>query len=81
MAKLDVAYAKPPRIKPLNDASEWHEVNAYQLESVEYIIAVEEFAEVEIPGLQPLTRGEFREICDTRKTRPGILKALSGKTD
>jgi hypothetical protein len=81
LAKLDVAYAKPPRIKPLNDASEWHEVNADQLESVEYIIAVEEFAEVEIPGLQPLTRGEFREVCNTRKTRPEIVRALSGKTD
>jgi hypothetical protein len=81
LAKLDVTYAKPPRIKPLNDASEWHEVNAHQLESVEYIIAVEEFAEVEIPGLQPLTRGEFRKVCNTRNTRPEIVRALSGKTN
>ena len=48
-----------------------------QLEAVQYVIAVDEFAEVEIPGLQPLTRQEFRDVCNTRKTKPEILEALS----
>lgn len=50
-----------------------------QLEAVQYVIAVVEFAEVEIAGLQPLTREEFRKICNARKTRPEIIRALSGR--
>jgi hypothetical protein len=37
---------------------------------------VEEFAEVELPGLRSLTRQELRAICDREKTREAIVKAL-----
>ena len=77
LAKLDVSYARPPKIKPAEGPGEWQDVEPDQLESVQYVIAVDEFAEVEIPGLQPLTRQEFRDVCFARKTKPEILEALS----
>ena len=70
-------YARPPKIKPAEGAGEWNEVEPDQLEAVQYVIAVDEFAEVEIPGLQPLTRQEFRTCAMPEKTKPEILEALS----
>jgi hypothetical protein len=78
LAKLDVSYARPPKIKPTEGAGGWAEVNPDQLEAVQYVIAVDEFAEVDIPGLQPLTRQELRQVCNAHKTKPEILQALSG---
>ncbi len=80
LAKLDVSYAKPPKIKPSEGTGGWEEVQWDQLEAVQYVIAVDEFAEVEIPGLQPLTREEFRKICNAHRTKPEILQALSGRS-
>jgi hypothetical protein len=77
LAKLDVSYARHPKIKPAEGSGEWQDAEPDQLESALYVIAVDEFAEVEIPGLQPLTRQEFRDVCNARKTKPEILEALS----
>jgi hypothetical protein len=77
LAKLDVSYARPPKVKPASGTGEWQDVKPQQLEGVPYVIAVDEFAEAEVPGLQPLTREEFREVCDARKTKPEIVRALS----
>jgi hypothetical protein len=77
LAKLDVSYARPPRVRPAEGTPEWEELKPHQLESVQYVIAVDEFAEVEIPGLQPLTRQEFRDVCNAQKTKPEIVRALS----
>ncbi len=77
LAKLDVSYARPPKLKPSTGAGEWQEVTPDQLDAAEYVIAVDEFAEVEIAGLAPLTRKEFRDGCDAHKTKPEILQALS----
>jgi len=77
LAKLDVSYAKPPKIKPSAGAGEWEEAKPDQLEAAGFVIAVDEFAEVEIPGLGPLTREEFRAVCNACKTKPEILQALS----
>jgi hypothetical protein len=46
--------------------------------AAQYVMAVDEFVEVEIPGLQPLTREEFRKTCNAHKTKPEILQTLSG---
>ena len=80
LAKLHVSYAKPPRIRLLNSKDDWQDIESGQLESVEYAIAVDEFAEVEIPGLQPLSRQEFRDACNAGKTRPEILQRLSQRS-
>jgi hypothetical protein len=77
LAKLDVAYAKPPMIKPKEEKAEWEEVKPHQVRSVEYVIAVDDFAEVEIPGVGPLSRKKFRDICDSQKTKPEIVEAIS----
>jgi hypothetical protein len=76
LAKLDVSYARPPKMKPAEGPGEWQDVDPDQLEPVDYVIAVDEFAEVEIPGLQPLTRQEFRDVCNAKKTKPEIREAL-----
>ena len=47
------------------------------LKGSDYLIAVDEFAEVEIPTLTPPTRNELREICDNHKTKEKIIQALS----
>ena len=80
LAKLDVSYAKPPKIKPNEGAGEWQDVYPDQLEAAQYVIAVDEFAEVEIAGLQPLTRKELRDACNAHKTKPEILQALSQRS-
>jgi len=46
------------------------------LESV-YVIAVDEFAEFDLPGSSALSREEFRKICDRHKTKARILAALA----
>ena len=76
LAKLDVSYARPPRIRPVRGSGEWQDVKPGKLGEMQYVIAVDEFAEADVPGLQPLTRKEFRQVCDARKTKPEIVKAL-----
>lgn len=80
LARLDVSYARPPKIKPAKGTDVWQEVKPSQLEGVQYVIAVDEFAEAEIPGLQPLTRKEFREVCDACKAKPEIVRTLSRRS-
>jgi hypothetical protein len=76
LAKLDAEYARPPRIKPW-EGGEWQLPEPFQLGKAHYLIPVEEFAEVELPGIRVLTREELRAICDREKTRENIVKALS----
>ena len=76
MAKLDASFARPPRIRPVNGEGDWSEVLPRLLAASEYLIAVDEFAEVELKGLRVLDRAEFRRICDQGKTREGIVEIL-----
>jgi hypothetical protein len=80
LAKLDVSYARPPKVKPAGGAGEWEELKPHQLGAAEYLIAVDEFAEVEIPAVEPLTRREFRDACNAHRTKPEILRALSRRS-
>jgi hypothetical protein len=77
LAKLDASFARAPKIKPAGGAGEWEELKPHQLGAALYVIAVDEFAEVEIPALEPLTREEFRDACNAHKTRSEIVQALS----
>jgi hypothetical protein len=76
LAKLEVSYAKQPRVKPLDGTGTWEDVKPEQLAAAEYMIAVDEFTEVEIPGLEPLTRQEFSQACNAYKTKALILDGL-----
>jgi hypothetical protein len=75
LAKLDADYARAPHLKPSN-GSNWELVSKDRLEQSHYLIAVDEFAEVELPGYRGLTREEYRKLCDRGKTRESILHLL-----
>jgi hypothetical protein len=73
LAKLDASYALPPSIKPI-DGGKW--TVAGNLDTANYLIPVDEFAEVAIPSTRPLTRDEFRAVCDRKKTKDAIVAEL-----
>ena len=54
----------------------WRIASPYQVDSSDYLIPIDEFAEFEIEGLNVLTRKELRKICDRHGTKEEILKAL-----
>jgi hypothetical protein len=76
LAKLDVTYARPPHLKPAKGSDDWKPAQPYQLEAAEYIIPVDEFAEIELQGLRTLTRDELRAVCDRERTKEKIVEAL-----
>ena len=73
---LDARYARGPQVRPGIGSSDWKPVESYKLIPSEYVIPVDEFAEVEIMGGRVLTRAELRAICDRMKTKEKILEAL-----
>ncbi len=76
LAKLDASYARPPKIRPSDGSGEWEEAGTYELGESSYVIPVDEFAEIEIDGLDALTRDELRDICDRNKSKDDILQAI-----
>lgn len=77
LTRLETSYATSPHIKPANGRGDWELVEASKLKNSEYLIAVDEFAEVQVPTLAPPTRDELRKICDEQQTKEKIIKALS----
>jgi len=75
LAKLEATYASAPQIKPVKEGA-WQLVESFRLGPSHYLIAVEEFAEVELGALKTLTREELRAICDREKTKDAIVEAL-----
>jgi hypothetical protein len=75
LARLDAEYSRPPHLKSATDAG-WAPVLAEDLLPSHYLIAVDDFAEIELQGLRTLTREEFRAICDRGKTKEGVLALL-----
>jgi hypothetical protein len=75
LAKLTARYEVPPSLQGTPDGP-WTSVPAHQLEDARYLIAVDEFAEVELKGMHVLSREEFRALCNKHKTRQAILAAL-----
>ena len=75
LAKLEASYARPPYLKSAT-GGDWHPAEIHQLEASTYFIPVDEFAEIELPGLKVLSREELREVCDREKTKEKILAAL-----
>jgi hypothetical protein len=76
LTKLEASYARPPSLKPTNGSLDWQVVEPDRLRQAHYLIPVDEFAEVELPGLKVLSREELRAICDREKTKEAILNAL-----
>ncbi len=78
LTKLEAEYARPPSIRPTSGEGDWTEVDRHELAASHYLIAVDEFAEIELPGLRSFDREELRAICDQAKTKEAILEALRG---
>lgn len=69
---IEVRYGKKPTVNILRK-----NVKAkIEYGTNHYTILVPVFAEVVIPGSAPMTREEFRKICDKYKTKEAILAAL-----
>jgi hypothetical protein len=77
LTKLQADYVKPPRIKPAEGEGDWQVVEGWQLAPSNYLIAVDEFAEVEARALEPPNREELRQLCDEHQTKEKILAALA----
>jgi hypothetical protein len=77
LTKLSAEYVRerPPSIRTA-DAEAWSLVSPTELESSDYLIAVDEFVEVDVPGLAPPDREELRKLCDQAKTKEAIVQAL-----
>lgn len=77
MTKLDSRFVRAPRIKPAEGEGDWQAVEDWKLSTAQHLIAVDEFAEVEVPTLSPPNREELRKLCDEHKTKEKIVEALS----
>jgi hypothetical protein len=76
LSKLDAAYARAPSMKPARGKGEWQPVDFDRLAASRYLIPVDEFAEVSLPGPRVLTREELRAVCDRERTKEAIMEAL-----
>jgi hypothetical protein len=79
LTKLNANFATPPSVRPLDGSGEWVRAEPQDLNDAQYLIAVDEFAEVELPGLISLSREELRAICDQAQTKEAIIEALKQK--
>jgi hypothetical protein len=77
LTQLDARYVRPPRIKPAIGEGDWQTVEESKLHDASALIAVDEFAEVEVSGLAPPNRDELRKLCDKHKTKDAIVAALA----
>lgn len=74
LAKLDVSYVQPPKIRPAGE-QDWQDVEISSVKSCSYVIAVDEFAELTTRGDRTFSRDEFRAMCDKHRTREAIVTA------
>ncbi len=65
----------PPSLRPA-DGGEWKPAEQEKLEPATHLIAVDEFITCQIPSLAPLSREEFRKLCDQHATKEKIVAAL-----
>lgn len=74
--RLDVFFARPPSVKPSEGEGDWKLCEPFMLVDRTYLVPVDEFVEVELPGSRVLTRDELRAVCDEHKSKAAIVKAL-----
>jgi hypothetical protein len=76
LVKLEASYVRPPSVKPVKGPGDWQPVGFHKLRASDYLIPVDEFAEIEVPGLRVLSREQWRAVCDRGNTREGILQLM-----
>ena len=74
--KLTVFYAKAPRWRSKKEQGPWKVLDAGQLQTANYVILTDDFAEYEISGFTAPTRAEFRSLCNKGENKAEILKVL-----
>jgi len=94
LLKVEAYYARPPKLAPRFASRKGEEAASDDPEALlakygdrtgddwgpkEYVIPVQTFAEVTM-GSTPLTREEFRSICDRWGTKGEIIRALEGRS-
>jgi hypothetical protein len=77
LARLDASYARPPNVRPKDGSADWKAPERYQVGESHYVIAVDEFAEIELSGSASLTRAELRAACDQHQTKAAIVEAVT----
>jgi hypothetical protein len=80
MAKLEVEFAdvdRPRRLKPAQGEGDWQKAEAGRLGKSRYLIAGDEFAEIELDRVGTLSREELRAVCERFKTKEAIVNALT----
>jgi hypothetical protein len=76
LTKLDTRYATPPRIRPAGSSEDWQVVEPNKLKNSLYLVAVDEFAQIELPGIRAISREELREALPSGKTREEVISIL-----
>jgi hypothetical protein len=76
LTKLDTRYETPPRIRPTGSSDDWQVVERNQLKNSLYLIAVDEFAQIELSGIRTISREELREALPSGKTREEVISIL-----
>lgn len=76
LTKLDTRYATPPRIRPAGSSDDWQVVEPNKLKSSLYLVAVDEFAQIELSGIRTISREELREALPSGKTREEVISIL-----
>jgi hypothetical protein len=77
MTRRRETHARPAQVRPLSGDASWEEVKSYQLRTSDYLIAVDEFAEFELPLGMLLNRAELRAVWDQHKSKVEILRHIS----
>jgi hypothetical protein len=77
LAHLEATYTVPPSVRPRAGGGDWKEVSPFELGACRRVIAVDEFAEFELPALNVLSRQELREACDRYQTKEEVIRRLA----
>ena len=84
-AKLRAWYAGAPQWRPKTgivgqgQPAAWETPDPEFFTDANYVLLVDEFAEVTMRGFRTLTREQFRSVCDRHRTKEKIVEALSGE--
>ena len=76
LAKLNARFATSPKIRVAGSQEDWQTPEGVKLDTVIYLIPVDEFVELELQGMSSLTRDELRAALPLGKTREEVLKSL-----
>ncbi len=75
LAQLNVNYVTPPQIRIPGETA-WQKVEMHECKGKRYIIAVDEWAELDCAGRRSFTRAQFRKLCEKYPTRDAIIAAV-----